>query len=99
MQAYAKTDPTLNQVNNQFLDLPIFNKYFVIRSSNTSTNGFGRPSLEENINLRTSLYNLAGMTSNYSTDFHQFVQTDVVSILGRSESKNVKSLIKNKKVI
>lgn len=92
-----KTDPTLNQVNNQFLDLPIFNKYFVIRSSNTSTNGFGRPSLEENINLRTSLYNLAGMTSNYSTDFHQFVQTDVVSILGRSESKNVKSLIKNKK--
>lgn len=91
-----KTDPTLNQVNNEFLNLPIFNEYFVIKTSTAANDTFSRAQKDGNINFQTSLYNLVDMTNQYSSDFYQFVKTDVVSILGRPESKNVKALIKNK---
>jgi hypothetical protein len=71
-----KVDPSLNQVKNTHIDLPIFNEYFIIQPSNPVNEITIGTTLGARTTSQKDTYKIAGLINKYSDDFYKFVQSD-----------------------
>ena len=91
-KCFRKTDGRLNQIQNDFLDLPIFNEYFMIQSSKPS-NKINLGSTERLMtSMQKNIYKVADLIKKYSNDFCKFIQPNVLKIMGAPQKKTVLSM-------
>jgi uncharacterized protein (UPF0297 family) len=85
-----KTDPSLNQIHNKFLELPIFNDLFIIRS--LSPSGKVTAGKKGKTKLQEKLFKITDLTTKYSDDFYNFIQPNVDELLGTPDQNAILSL-------
>ena len=77
-----KTDLSLNQIGNEYLELPIFNDVFIIQSSEPVNKIIPRPVDTSVVRLQRSAFKITDLANKYSSDFYRFIQPNVPDIMG-----------------
>lgn len=81
-------DSKINQIRNEYIDLPIIDKYFIIQPSNSVNRILPPGFMNTKSPSQKKLYKITDITQKYSQDFYKFIKPSVEKIMGPPPKTN-----------